>query len=214
MLFFQKDFSLKPGTVPMFEEEESKPQCPDCTQPLTFIRTKSHQKRWYCYSCERYVDQPSHAKFTKDAHARVEALSGLQVIDSHGMIVGRVRKAISNDIGDVKSLVLSVDKEQFKTLLDGRNLPREFEVEHGNIATVGDVVILSDVFSLSALAPTKPQEEVSKSRKCGKCGAAVLADAKHCIKCGASLNSTSCSACGTGNPVEASFCKNCGSRLS
>lgn len=140
-------------------------------------------------------------------------MSGLQVIDSHGMIVGRVRKAISNDIGDVKSLVLSVDKEQFKTLLDDRNLPREFEVGHGNIATVGDVVILSDVFSLSALAPARPAEEVSKTRKCGRCGAPILADAKHCIKCGASLNLGSCGACGTVNPLEASFCKNCGSKM-
>ncbi len=195
----------------MFEEEESKPRCSDCTQPLTFVRTKSHQKRWYCYSCERYIDQPLQPKFLKDAHARLETLSGLQVIDSHGMLVGRVRKAVSNDAGDVGSLVLSVDKEQFKTLLEERDLPREFEVGQDKIATVGDVVILSEVFSLSALAP-KPPEEASK-RKCGKCGAPILSDAKHCIKCGASLSSSSCIGCGTMNPIDAVFCKNCGGRI-
>ncbi len=204
---------LKPGIPTMFEEEESKPRCPDCSQSLTFIRTKSHQKRWYCYACERYIDQPAHATLTKQAYARLEALNGLQVIDSHGMIVGRVRKAISNDMGDIRSLVLSVDKEQFKTLLDDRDLPREFEVEHDKIATVGDVVIMSDVFSPSALAPAKPPESMSKDRRCGKCGTPLLADAKHCIKCGASLHSSNCAACGTANPIEASFCKNCGSRL-
>ncbi len=203
---------MKPGTPALFEEEESKPRCPDCTQALTFVRTKSHQKRWYCYSCERYIDQPSQPKFLKDAHSRLEILSGLQVIDSHGMLVGRVRKAVSNETGDVKSLVLSVDKEQFKTLLEERDLPREFEVGHDKIATVGDVVILTDVFSLNALTP-KPPEEVSKTRKCGKCGAPILADARHCIKCGASLSSSSCAGCGTMNPSDAVFCKNCGSRI-
>ncbi len=196
----------------MFEEDESKPRCPDCTQSLTFVRTKSHQKRWYCYSCETYVDQPSQPKFQKDATARLEALSGLQVIDSHGMLVGRVRKAVSNDAGDVRSLVLSVDKEQFKTLLEARDLPREFEVGHDKISTVGDVVILSDVFSINALAP-KPPGEASKTKNCGKCGAPILADAKHCIKCGASLSSSTCKGCGTLNPLDALFCKNCGSRI-
>ena len=92
-------------------------------------------------------------------------------------------------------------------------MPLEFEVEHDKIATVGDVVILSDVFMASALAPAKPPEEMSKARRCGKCGTPLLADAKHCIKCGASLNSSNCASCGTANPIEASFCKNCGSRI-
>src|SRR6266571_4690361 len=123
--------------MPTMFEEEPKARCPDCSQSLTFIRTKSHQKRWYCYACEKYIDRPSEPTLIKDAHARIEALNGLQVIDSHGMIVGRVRKAISNDTGDVRSLVLSVDKEQFKTLLDERDLPREFEIGHEKIATAG-----------------------------------------------------------------------------
>ena len=196
----------------MFEEEESKPRCSNCTQPLTFVRTKSHQKKWYCYSCERYVDQVAHPKFAKDAYFRLDTVTGLQVIDSHGMIVGRVRKAVSNETGDVRSLVLSVDKEQFKTMLENRDLPGEFEIGHEKIATVGDVVILSDVFSPTALAP-KPAGEASKTGKCGKCGAPVLSDARHCIKCGASLASTSCATCGTSNPIDASFCKNCGNRM-
>jgi len=101
--------------MPTMFEEEPKARCPDCSQSLTFIRTKSHQKRWYCYACEKYVDRIAEPTMVKDAHARIEAITGLQVIDSHGMIVGRVRKAISNDTGDVRSLVLSVDKEQFKS---------------------------------------------------------------------------------------------------
>ncbi len=200
--------------MPSMFEEESKARCPDCSQPLTFIRTKSHQKRWYCYACEKYIDHFAEAPFTKDIHARLEAVNGLQVIDSHGMIVGRVRKAISNDTGDIKSLVLSVDKEQFKSLLDERELPREFEIEHDKIATVGDVVILSDVFSPSALAPARPPQESSNAGRCGKCGAQPLVGAKHCIRCGTILSSTGCASCGTANPIEAKFCKNCGGRMS
>ena len=195
-------------------EEETKARCPDCSQSLTFVRTRSHQKRWYCYSCEKYVDHIADPTTVKDSHSRIEALNGLQVIDSHGMIVGRVRKAVSNDTGDVRSLVLSVDKEQFKTLLDERDLPREFEVGHEKISTVGDVVILSDVFSLSALAPPKPREETANSGTCSRCSAPLIAGAKHCIKCGALLTSTSCTACATVNPVEARYCKNCGNKLS
>ena len=194
-------------------EEEPKARCPDCSQSLTFIRTRSHQKRWYCYACEKYIENPSEPSMIKDEHSRIEALNGLQVIDSHGMIVGRVRKAISNETGDVRSFVLSVDKEQFKTLLDERDLPREFELGHEKIATVGDVVILSDVFSPSAFAPPKPHEEAPSSAKCSRCNAPLIAGAKHCIKCGALLASTSCVSCGTVNPSEARYCKNCGNKL-
>src|SRR5690348_3814322 len=108
-------------------EEEPKARCPDCNQSLTFVRTKSHEKRWYCYGCEKYVDHFPQTNSIKDAHSRLETLSGLQVVDSHGILVGRVRKAIPTDSGDIKSLLLSVDKEQFKTLLEDRDLSREFE---------------------------------------------------------------------------------------
>lgn len=151
--------------------------------------------------------------FIKDSHAGLEALNGLQVIDSHGILVGRVRKAIPSGTGDIRSLVLSVDKEQFKTLLDDRDLPREYEVGHDKIATVGDVVILSDVFSLSALAPAKLPETLSTSGWCGKCGAQLLSGAKHCIKCGTALNSNACTSCGTSNPIDAKFCKSCGDKM-
>src|SRR5437879_12427562 len=108
------------------------------------------------------------------------------------MIVGRVRKAISNDTGDVKSFVLSVDKEQFKTLLDERDLPREFELGHEKIATVGDVVMLYDVFYPSALEPPKPPEKSPNTGKCSRCSDPIIAGTKHCINCDAYLTSVSC----------------------
>jgi sporulation protein YlmC with PRC-barrel domain/ribosomal protein L40E len=195
-------------------DDEPKARCPDCNQSLTFVRTKAHEKRWYCYGCEKYIDHLSEASQIKESHARLDALTGLQVIDSHGILVGRVRKAIPTDTGDLKSLLLSVDKEQFKSLLEDRDLSREFEVSHEKIATVGDVVILADVFSPSSLAPPKPVETAPRGAGwCRKCGAQLLSGAKHCIKCGALLDSTVCASCGSSNPTEAMFCKNCGNKL-
>jgi sporulation protein YlmC with PRC-barrel domain/ribosomal protein L40E len=193
---------------------EPRAQCPDCRQSLTFVRTKGHEKRWYCYSCEKYVDHLPEMLTIKDSHTRLQELTGLQVVDSHGILVGRVRKAIPSDSGDIKSLLLSVDKDQFKTLLDERDLSREFEISHDKVATVGDVVILSDVFSPNSLAPTKPAEgSVRGAGWCGKCGAQILSGAKHCIKCGTLLDSTVCTSCGASNPIEAKFCKNCGNKI-
>jgi len=209
---YWQDFSLKPG-IPGLFEEESKERCPECSQPLTFVRTKSHDRRWYCYSCEKYVDGFGERSSAKDVLGRLDALNGLQVIDSHGVILGRVRKAIPNEKGDIRALVMSVDKEQFRTILEERELPREFELGQNKIATVSDVVILSDVFSPKALAPKPAVAEVSRPRVCGQCGAGVLAGARHCIKCGASLELNNCSSCGTVNPLEAKFCKNCGDRM-
>src|SRR5207247_9396041 len=136
-------------------DEEPKARSPDCSQSLTFVRTRSNEKRWYCYGCEKYVDNQTGASQIKDNHARIEALSGLQVVDSHGILVGRVRKAIPTDGGEIKSLLLSVDKEQFKTMLDDRDLYRELEVHHDKIATVGDVVILIELFYISFIEPHK-----------------------------------------------------------
>lgn len=206
--------SAEPDMDPTFEDE-AKPRCPECSQSLTFVRTRSHQKKWYCYSCERYVDPHAQATFNKFVHAKTDSLTGLQVIDSHGMIVGRVRKVVSSESGDVSSLVLSVDRDQLRTLLDDRGFPREFEIGHERIATLGDVVILGEVFSPSALAPQRPRDDFSKERVCRKCGSGLVSDAKYCIKCGASvLHNGSCRSCGTPNPSDASFCKNCGNRLS
>ncbi len=204
---------LRPG-IPASFEEESKERCPECSQPLTFVRTKSHERRWYCYSCEKYIDSFAEAASPKEVSARLESLSGLQVIDSHGVILGRVRKAIPNERGDIKALVMSVDKEQFKAILDERELPRDVELGRNKIGAVGDVVILSDVFSPRELSPPKPQAvESVGSRACGQCGEPILTGARHCIRCGASVELGNCPGCGTVNPLEARFCKNCGARM-
>ena len=204
---------MKSGASGIFEDEH-RAHCPDCSQPLTFVRTKNHEKKWYCYGCEKYVDNFPQPSPGKDALTKLDGLSGLQVVDSHGILIGRVRKALPTESGDLKSLLLFVDKEQFKSLLDDREWPKEFEIGHEKIATIGDVVILSDVFSPSALAPPKSILEQQVASVCERCGAEIIAGAKHCIKCGALLKSLGCVSCGTPNPFDAKFCKNCGSKIS
>ncbi len=159
------------------------------------------------------MDNFAEAASTKELSARLDALSGLQVIDSHGVILGRVRKAIPNERGDIKALVMSVDREQFKTILDERELPREVELGHSKIGAVGDVVILSDVFSPRELASRPQTTESAGHRACAQCGEPVLAGARHCIRCGSSVELGNCPGCGTINPIEARFCKNCGGRM-
>src|SRR5437870_5981004 len=108
-------------------EEEPKARCPDCNQSLTFVRTKSHEKRWYCYGCEKYVDHFSQTPFIKDAHSRLETLSGLQVVDSHGILVGRVRKAIPIDFAVIKLLFLSLTRDRLRSFLEVETLSWELE---------------------------------------------------------------------------------------
>src|SRR6266567_4772959 len=101
-------------------DEEPKARCPDCSQSLTFVRTRSHEKRWYCYGCEKYVDNQNTSSQVKDNHARIEALSGLQVVDSHGILVGRVRKAIPFVFCGYGSLL---DLHSFPTRRSRRSAP-------------------------------------------------------------------------------------------
>ena len=131
--------SLLKAGIPALFEEESKERCPDCSQPLTFVRTKSHERRWYCYSCEKYIDDFAEAASTKELSARLDALSGLQVIDSHGVILGRVRKAIPNEKGDIKAHNTEPDYADFvyflnhKTRLVGRiRLHRRYHSDRAN----------------------------------------------------------------------------------
>jgi sporulation protein YlmC with PRC-barrel domain/ribosomal protein L40E len=207
------DLKSGPAFPSLFETEQKAP-CPNCSQPLTFVRTKTREKRWYCYACEKYIDDFKQPSLAKDMHSRLDSLQGLQVVDSHGILIGRVRKAIPTESGDLKSLLLFIDKEQFKSLLDDREWPKEYEVQHEKISTIGDVVILSDVFSPSALAPSEKIPSSPHIAKCGHCGADILPDAKHCIKCGAIVSTHSCTRCGTVNPFDAKYCKDCGNRLS
>ncbi len=169
-----------------------KPLCPDCLQPLTFVRTRSQQKKWYCYSCEKYTDHFAPAQTDQTSRLSPNNMNGLQVIDSHGMVVGSVSRTITSGSGDVSSLVVHVDKEPFRTSLLHRGIQGEIQVGHEKVLAIGDVVILSEVFSSSVvtspsslpapIARTGPTEPAEKY--CPRCGSEVLFDATFCIGCG------------------------------
>lgn len=178
--------------IPTEFAENAKPKCPDCQQALTYIRTKSQKKKWYCYTCEKYVDLNTQTPKEHLSNLSQGMVSGLQVVDPHGMIIGRVARVILNDTGEVGSLIVAVDKEPLKTSLRIRGIPEEVRVDHGKVAAIGDVVVLSEVFSFTFSSNTDdPQsstdESQPKKKQCPGCTAVILLDAKFCINCGRRL---------------------------
>jgi len=97
---------------------------------LTFVGQSPTRSDGIVILVKKYTDHIAQPALEKNTKTQIETMSGLQVIDSHGMIVGRVRKIIpAADTGDLRAFVLSVDKEQLKNLLDQRGQPREFELD-------------------------------------------------------------------------------------
>ena len=142
-----------------------------------------------------------------------------------GMFTGEAsllsgRRGVADIRAATPGEVIEVERDRLLTLIQTDSelseiLMRAFILRRVELIArgVGDVVILSDVFSPSAFAPPKPHEETSSAGKCSRCNAPLIAGAKHCIKCGALLTSTSCVSCGTVNPSEARYCKNCGNKI-
>lgn len=65
------------------------------------------------------------------------------------MLVGRIRKVVPTESGDIRSLVITVDKEPPRTSLDNSGISDEVEASHDKTIAIGEVAILSDVFSFS-----------------------------------------------------------------
>jgi sporulation protein YlmC with PRC-barrel domain len=184
----------KTGSASEFEEA-SKPRCPECLQPLTFVRTRSQQKKWYCYSCEKYTDHFAETAEHHSAEMSRESLTGLQVIDYHGTVVGRVSRVIHAETDDSATLTVDVEKESLKTLLRNKGILNEVEIGRDKVLAIGDVVILSEVFSPSlvskagAVPSSSPESNPRElgEKYCPTCAAEVLRDASFCIVCGKRL---------------------------
>ena len=100
-------------------------------------------------------------------------MTGLQVIDSHGMIVGRIRKVVPTESGGIRLLVIAVDKEPLRTSLNNPGISDEVEVSHDKVIAIGEVAILSDVFSFSLLTE-RPSRVGPQNRRCPGCGAVIF----------------------------------------
>ena len=176
-------------------EEMAKPKCPDCLQPLTFVRTKSQQKKWYCYSCEKFTDDLVGIAELHSTEMSHDSLTGRQVIDYHGTVVGRVRRVTRAGNADSVSLTVEVENESLKALLRNKGILNEVEIGRDKVLSIGDVVILSEGFSpslvsevgtvLFSLRESKPRP--SGEKYCPSCAAEVLRDARFCIICGKRL---------------------------
>lgn len=116
-------------------------------------------------------------------------MTGLQVVDSHGMIVGRIRKVVPTESGAIRSLVIAVDKEPLRTSLNNPGISDEVEVSNDKIIAIGEVAILSDMFSFSLLKE-RPSRVGPQNRRCPGCGAVILEEAKFCIACGRESRAT------------------------
>lgn len=184
----------KTGSAFAFEEAP-KPRCPDCLQPLTFVRTRLQQKKWYCYSCEKYTDHFAETAEPHLAEMGRESLTGLKVIDYHGTVVGRISRLTHAEIDDSVTFTVDVEKESLKTLLRNNGILNEVEIGRDKVLAIGDVVILSEVFSPSLVSkagavPSSSLESNSRqsdAKYCPTCAAEVLRDASFCIVCGKRL---------------------------
>lgn len=65
------------------------------------------------------------------------------------MLVGRIRKVVPTESGNTRSLVITVDKEPPRTSLNNPGISDEVEASHDKTIAIGEVAILSDVFSFS-----------------------------------------------------------------
>jgi len=104
--------------------------------------------------------------------------SGMQVIDSKGMLVG-----------NVKDISVDFQERTLAFLVTTRN-QSEIEIAWEDVATVKDVVLLKKEIEL----PSEDKEThtisppaVQASLVCPGCGASAPGHAKFCPKCGHSL---------------------------
>lgn len=65
----------------------------------------------------------------------------------------------------------------------------------------------------NALMPTLQPGAAAAAKHCPKCGTAVVANAKFCNECGASLRPSACPKCGNAAQAGAKFCIECGTSL-
>jgi membrane protease subunit (stomatin/prohibitin family) len=65
----------------------------------------------------------------------------------------------------------------------------------------------------NALSPSLQPSAAPQTKHCPKCGTAVIAGAKFCNECGASLRAPACPKCGSAAQAGAKFCIECGTGL-
>jgi hypothetical protein len=150
-------------------------KCSICGQPLTYIRTRDHHKKWYCYVCEKFTTPASETETRETAvtrEAMYDNLKGMSVVDSKATLIGRVRE-------------VTLDPTRGPMLIVETTLP------FSKVSVVGHFIQLSEPFeslrcegSMERIVCT-PKE--ARETDCATCGFENFPIARFCIKCGTKL---------------------------
>lgn len=115
--------------------------------------------------------------------AQHDDLVGVGVVDSHGVLIGRVREIFSQPDGSIRRIAISVENASLRDLLEKRGVsPSEIHIPYERVLGATDLVVLSDAFSLSQLDQTPSQ--ASEKAYCIQCGEKIVEKARFCIGCG------------------------------
>ena len=152
-----------------------RPKCSLCGEPLTYIRTRDHHKKWYCYACEKFTTPAPETETRETAEtkqAMYDNLKGMSVVDSKATLIGRVRE-------------VTFDTTKGPMLVVETTLPLS------KVSVVGHFIQLSEPFeSLRSEAPIEragPTLEEVRETDCATCGFENFPIARFCIKCGTKL---------------------------
>jgi len=152
-----------------------RPKCSLCGQPLTYIRTRDHHKKWYCYACEKFTTPAPETETRETAETKqtmYDNLKGMTVVDSKATLVGRVRE-------------VTFDTTKGPMLIVETTLPLS------KVSVVGHFIQLSEPFeSLRSEAPIEriaPTAREVKETDCTTCGFENFPIARFCMKCGTKL---------------------------
>ena len=150
-------------------------KCSICGQPLTYIRTRDHHKKWYCYVCEKFTTPAAETETRETAETRqamYDNLKGMSVVDSKATLIGRVRE-------------VTLDPTKGPTLIVETTLP------FSKVSVVGHVIQLSEPFeSLRSEASIERMVSAPKEVRetdCATCGYENFPIARFCMKCGMKL---------------------------
>jgi len=124
----------------------------------------------------RFVSQVIPVLSNKMKFVPVQRFSGMQVIDSKGMLVG-----------NVKDVSVNFQERNLAFLVTTKNRA-ELDVPWEDVMSVEDVVLLKKTVDLS---PDEPKSvstvAVQAVLTCPSCGASAPGHAKFCPKCGRNL---------------------------
>lgn len=103
-----------------------------------------------------------------------QKLTGMQVVDSRGAIIGSVKDLAINP----------TDREVFLLIetKEGDNL----EISLTDVSSIEDVILLSKSESQPSTPPI-PTQTTATTIACRSCGTSLPAHAKFCAKCGSHL---------------------------